>query len=99
MATLNSKIQGRTIEEWREDNKEIINCPINCECGVIFQKRSLARHNQRKPHQDYLKQLEDPTYTIITPGETCECGGRYTKSDKAKHMKTLKHQNYLKTCM
>ena len=99
LGTLNSKIQGRTRKEYYDDTLDIRKHIIQCECGMSFQQKCIARHLKRREHQDYLKQLEDPTYTVVTPGETCECGGRYTQKDKAKHMKTKLHQNYINTDM
>jgi hypothetical protein len=87
--------------KYRESHKEELqlnrSTMVTCECGECVSKGSLTRHKTRKPHQYYLKHLEDPTYTVVTPGETCECGGRYTMHDKKKHMKTTLHQNHLKT--
>ena len=81
---------------WYKKNKDRLHTPINCECGSTYVSEYEPRHIKTKQHQDYLKQLDDPTYTVVTAGETCECGGRYTKKDKAKHIKTKLHQNHIK---
>ena len=81
--------------KWYEHNRDRLLTSSKCGCGSSYIASYEERHKQTKQHQDYLKQLEDPTYTVVTPGGTCECGGRYTQKDKAKHMKTKLHQNYI----
>jgi hypothetical protein len=61
IGTLNSRIEGRTLEEWRKDHKEEISEynkkwyednkeKITCECGCIIRKSGLNKHKKTQKH-------------------------------------------------
>jgi hypothetical protein len=70
-ATLNIVIPSRTLQQWTDDNKNIINEKkrkyreknkkkneqIECECGSKYIKSSQARHLKTEKHLKYLKYL------------------------------------------
>ena len=71
-ANLNTKVPGRTHEEYYEDtiekhlqyqkeyrevNREQINQQFTCECGGKYVKRNKATHFKTKKHQDYINLL------------------------------------------
>jgi hypothetical protein len=45
-------------QKYYENNKEKINEKrkeqITCECGSIFRKSNIAKHNKSKKHQDFI---------------------------------------------
>ena len=61
-ATLNKRIPSRTIEEYREVNRDKINEKAKeknvCECGCEISRYHLARHRKTKKHLDYLNNLK-----------------------------------------
>ena len=69
IGNLNSVIAGRTMKqyyeenkniineykkEWYEKNKDVINEKIICECGGCYTRIHKERHFKSKKHQDYL---------------------------------------------
>ncbi len=66
---VNKVVPQRTRHQYRKDNKENIkqyyienkiylNEKCQCSCGVSYIRRSKARHNASKRHQEYFKLLE-----------------------------------------
>jgi flagellar biosynthesis/type III secretory pathway protein FliH len=85
---LNSQLEGRTIEEWREDNKEEL---------AKYQKEYQKEY--REDHKEEIKQyFEKNKEQILQKAKEkiiCECGSVYRRSNKSKHQKTKIHQDFI----
>ena len=69
---INKNIAGRTKQEYKADNREIIlekkKEKFNCECGGKYTRTHKAEHLKSNRHQTYLKQknsVEQMTRQII----------------------------------
>ena len=69
IGTLNKRIAGRSRQEWKKDNRDILLEKgrnyyhnnkerylekVKCECGCIFSQQHLLSHKKTKKHQDLL---------------------------------------------
>ena len=85
---LNKQIAGRTIQEWREDNKEYIQ----------EDKRQYHLQNQEKFNEKcrkWYRDNPDKVKAYRTEIIECPCGVNFTKHHKARHFKSQRHINYL----
>ena len=85
---LNKQVAGRTINEWREDNKEYIQ----------EDKRQYHLENQENFNKKFKKWYEDNTekakaYRSVVIN--CPCGVSFTRGHKARHLKSKHHQNFI----
>ena len=87
-AELNKQVPSRSLEEWKQDNKE-----------TILEKNKEYYENNKKTITEYKKEwYKDNKETILEKKNqkfNCDCGGKYTYINKAKHLKSKKHQTYL----
>jgi hypothetical protein len=70
LGTLNKQIPGRTIQEWREDNKEKLkeynkeyhkeygSEHILCDCGCSVIRGKIERHKRSSKHERIMKELD-----------------------------------------
>ena len=92
IGNLNTNIAGRTIKEYKEDNKD----------KILEQKKEYREDNKEKLKKYYednkekFKKYREDNKDKIKEKFNCECGGCYTFSNKTIHFKTKKHQEYLK---
>ena len=77
---VNENIAGRTRQEYRIDNKELILEYYKDNKELILEKR-------KKYRKDNIEKLKEKF--------KCICGGRYITQHKASHFKTKKHKEYL----
>lgn len=61
-ATLNKQMPGRSIQEYHQNNKDVIatwqKTKHACDCGGSFTNINKSTHLKTKKHQNYLKKLE-----------------------------------------
>lgn len=74
---VNKKIEGRTQNQWREDNKDYI------------KERD---RKYREENKDKIKQKQEKYKEWRRTVINCECGGKYQNANKAKHLATEKHK-------
>jgi hypothetical protein len=97
IGNLNSKIAGRTIKEYRDENEV-----------KLKDKTKKWRQNNKQEIKDYnkiyyennkekYKNIKKEWYEINKIKITCSCGGCYIFQNKLKHLKTKKHNNFLPT--
>ena len=86
LSCVNKVIVGRSLKEYREDNKE-----------AIKQYRDDHKEYHRKYCNDYYEINKDHILHAKKVKYNCNCGGQYTYVNKAQHCKTKKHLEYLKT--
>jgi hypothetical protein len=83
---VNHKVEGRTRNERRAEQKEYIS------------KQQKAYNEQNKEKQTIQrKQKYERTKERLREKFICECGGKYAYADKKHHEKTIKHQSFLKS--
>jgi len=81
---VNKQVPTRTINEWREDNKEVFK---------EYQK-NYNENNKEEINERSIKYYYDNHERLIKK-HICLCGGKYTTHNKALHEKTAKHQKYI----
>jgi len=100
-ATLNKNIPSRTIQQYREQNKEYFN-----EYNKQYREQNKEyfqqyREQNREYFNEYQKQYyeENKEYICEKAREKieCECGGKYSRSHKLRHFKSKKHLKYLES--
>ena len=87
---INRCVAGRTINEWKEDNKE--HCQL---MRKTYSENNKEQINQ-KSHQHYQSKKEtinEKKKELIE----CSCGSVVRKSDIRRHEKTKKHQDFIKS--
>ncbi len=82
---VNKNLPGRTLKEWKIDNKDKIREYKKEYRTVNKEKIKEQKKEYRTVNKDKIKQKHD-----------CECGGKFTHKNKAIHIKTKKHQQYLR---
>jgi hypothetical protein len=83
---VNIKIEGRTLKEYREDNKDVLN-----------QKRKQYNQDNKDKIKIYQKEYREDNKDTLNQKHICECGGKFTKKYKSIHLKTNKHIEFMKT--
>ena len=101
LGTLNSRVDGRTITEWRQDNAERL--------ATVENKEHIAANKKayRERHLEEIK-VKEREYEQLHKGERyekakawksakveCACGGCYRNSGKSTHLRSQKHQAFL----
>ena len=86
-STLNKQVAGRTINEWREDNKDYLR-----EDKRLYHLQNKDRFNDRsrKWHEDNREKANTYKAKVME----CPCGVSYTQSHKSRHLKSKYHQAY-----
>ena len=87
---LNTQVAGRTIKEWREDNKEYLQ-----EDKRIYHLENREKLNEkcRKWYKDNIDKIKEFRSTVIK----CPCGVSLTQQHNSRHLKSKHHQNYEKS--
>jgi len=103
MDCVNKNIAGRTMAEYRQDNREGISeyhkqyYQDNRE--KITERQKQYDQNNREGISEYYKQYYQDNREQIAERNNkkfdCECGGKYTRQHKTTHLRTKKHQKYL----
>ena len=81
-STLNKRLPTRTVEQYREANKD-----------KIKELKKEYREQNKDKIKEYYKQYIEQHKEMIN----CPCGGKYDKSNKfkqTKHYNTIKHKTY-----
>jgi len=90
MDCLNKRIEGRSRQEYRQDNKQ-----------KIYEKCKDYYNTNKEKIDEYQKSYQKSYYKankqLINQKFTCECGGRYTLCHKSHHFKTKKHQTFIQS--
>ena len=105
LGTLNSRIEGRTPIEYREEHKEIIAerkkkyNEINKDKISKVVKAYCENHKERitEVNKIYYENCKDIILKKAGERITCECGCMIRRSDISTHKKTLKHIKLLDT--
>jgi glucan phosphorylase len=94
-ATLNNDIPSRTLQEWKEDNKEYkkkyneINKKKIKE--YLENNKEIIKEKKKEWYENNKEIIKEKNKKKIT----CECGCEILKRCLLKHLKTKKHINYL----
>ena len=81
LVCINKNIPGRTIQEYRKDNKESLN---------NWQKKYDEDNKEKvKAYRKEYKKTHNKQFS-------CDCGGSYIMDHRSRHFKTIKHQEFLK---
>ena len=83
--TLNKQIQGRTRQEWFDDNKEYLK-EMN---KSRYENNKEAINEQRKT---YRERNIEKDHEMKNRKCLCECGLIYTHSNKNRHLKSDRHK-------
>ena len=85
---LNKQVAGRTIKEWREDNKEYLQ-----EDKRKYHLENKEKFNEkcRQWHKNNPERAKAYRSEVIE----CPCGVNFTKGHKSRHLKSQHHQNFL----
>ena len=86
-ATLNKVVPGRTIAEYRIDNKEVIRAK-EAERYIDNKDAILAQYKIYRDNHKVEAAARDGVK------HNCACGGKYTHGNMSKHAKTQKHRDY-----
>jgi group I intron endonuclease len=101
LGTLNSRVDGRTLKEWRQDNAERLATVENKERIAANKKAYRERHlekikaKEREYEQLHKTERYEKAKAWKSTKIECECGGCYRNSDKSTHIKTQKHQLFV----
>ena len=84
---LNTQAAGRTIKEWREDNKEYLR-----EDKKLYHIENNEKSNERcrKWYEEKKDKVKEYTSKVIQ----CPCGANFTQGHKLRHLKSKHHQRY-----
>ena len=80
---VNKQIPGRTIKEWREENKELLK-QKNKEYNI----KNKERNNRRG------KEWREKNPEKSNEKMTCECGKTFIKRNITRHNKSARHQEF-----
>lgn len=102
---VNKCIAGRTVKEYREDNKEQISEQRKHYREKtkenITQKNKQYYEAHTEQFTDYQKQYRENNKEKISERRSqqnsCGCGGKYTLMNKAVHYKTMRHCQYIES--
>ena len=81
---VNKRIAGRTMDEYRDDNKD-----------KLKEQTKEWRENNKDKIKEYDKEYRETNKNKINKQYECECGGKYTHQNKSQHLKTKKHLNHI----
>jgi adenylate kinase family enzyme len=94
---VNKQLPGRTVAEWREDNKKILSEKSRKYQATNAEKIKIYQSEYRKIHNEKNKEYYKKYYENNRHKKTnCCCGSVYSYLSKARHEKTKKHQNFIK---
>ena len=92
LATLNTRVAGRTIKEYYEENKD------------FCRQRSIESSNKRRPeknerqkeyYKENLEMIKQKQHDRGSQIVKCECGSTFTRFNIYCHRKTKKHMEYV----
>ena len=108
---LNNKIQGRTLQEWLEDNKEYLKQDRKeryerNKDKILENKKEyydknrdvIMSKNQKRFEENkekYYQHVKDKRQELKEHKVHCDCGSIVHKWELTKHIKTKKHQAYI----
>ena len=103
MATLNHRIQGRTMQEWLDDTKEIRRQKNKeyreLKHDIILGRKAKYREEKREMIRETDKAWRENNKEKVTQRNrltvTCECGDCVTKINLKRHLRSKKHQEAL----
>ena len=103
MDCVNHCIAGRSVKEWREDNKEQISekgkeyRDANKERILEYRKDYYQDNKEQMKEQmkDYYQQNKVQILERMKEIFTCECGSTIAKSSLSNHKRTNKHKKYI----
>jgi len=95
MNCINKDIAGRTINEWREDNKEKIKEYYQENKDKIKMKNEKYIEANKDKIKIRTKEYRETNKDKLKKKYDCYCGGKYTHIHKSRHLKTQKHTNYI----
>ncbi len=87
IGTLNSRIEGRTHKEWREDHKE----------KILEQAKEYYQNNKEQvltTVNNYRNNNKEKILEKRKEKITCECGCIITKWHLSRHLKSQKHTSF-----
>ena len=82
---INTSIAGRTRQEYRQDNKEI-----------LYKEAKEYKLNHKEKFLEIKKEFYHNNKDKINEKIDCECGCNIFKRGLKRHLQTKKHQEYLK---
>jgi len=85
---INKYIPGRSIAEWRNDNKEQLKEKAKQYSEINKDKIKEYSIMYNKINKEKIKEQKSVPFK-------CDCGSCFRRDDKARHERTKKHLNYL----
>ena len=103
MATLNHRVEGRTIQEWLDDTKEIRKDKSKeyrerIHETILERKAKYREENREKiraSDKERWKERSEKVKIQKNVNVNCECGEEISKSNLLRHQRTKKHQEAL----
>ena len=107
--SLNKRIEDRTIQEWKQDNKHKMQeyhrqyhidhneeCKEYCKNWWEENKDDIneKRREDYQNNKEYHKQKREETKESHKFKIECPCGSVVRKTDISRHKKSMKHKNY-----
>ena len=95
---INKNIPGRTLKQYRIDNKEKINMKEReyrdtNKDKITIKQREYYNDNKEK-FKAYYETNKEANRDKVNEKFECECGGNFTYKHKSDHIKTAKHLNF-----
>jgi len=90
IGTLNKRIEGRTKQEYQQDNKEHFR-------EYHKQWKEVDKEKNKEKYQEQYKIYNDKKKEYYNEKITCDCGGLISRKHIQRHKKTNKHINIMKT--
>ena len=102
---INKNIAGRTVEEYRIENREALNAKYkehyieNREAINARQKEYNMKNREAllAKKKEYYIENREAINAKMKEKFNCECGGKYIRINKSIHLKTKKHQKFKNT--
>ena len=85
---INRCVAGRTISEWKQDNKEDYD---NKRKNYSEQNRDYIQQRSSEHYHQYKDTINQRRKETVT----CDCGSTFRKVDKCRHETSKKHKDYI----
>ena len=92
---VNRNISGRTIDEWKIDNKDKIRERQKRYRNDNKAKICEYREKNKGKTKEYKKEYCQKNRDKLTEKVDCECGSSVRKCDLSRHKKSTKHKNFI----
>ena len=94
-ATNNTNYPNRSVNEWKDTNKEKCQKYRNDNKEAIKIMTKNHYENNKEKYLQRAKQSREKNKSTLSEKFVCECGGIYTFHHRSTHNKTQKHLEYI----